>query len=66
MPSIRRSDTLLLVSLMSFLALVLLSVDADPALAAKPECGAQPLKIGRVVELPQVGGLHHRYERRAA
>ncbi len=27
---------------------------------------AQPLKMGRVVELPQVGGLHHRYERRAA
>jgi putative transposase len=26
----------------------------------------QPPEIGRVVELPQVGGLHHRYERRAA
>jgi len=26
----------------------------------------QPPKLGRVVELPQVGGLHHRYERRAA
>jgi len=22
--------------------------------------------LGRVIELPQVGGLHHRYERRAA
>jgi putative transposase len=26
----------------------------------------QPPKSGRVVALPQVGGLHHRYERRAA
>jgi transposase InsO family protein len=26
----------------------------------------QPPSLGRVVELPQVGGLHHRYERRAA
>lgn len=26
----------------------------------------QPPALGRVVELPQVGGLHHRYERRAA
>jgi putative transposase len=26
----------------------------------------QPPKMGRVVALPQVGGLHHRYERRAA
>ncbi|MDA4120414.1 MAG: integrase core domain-containing protein, partial [Thaumarchaeota archaeon] len=26
----------------------------------------QPRELGRVVELPQVGGLHHRYERRAA
>ena len=26
----------------------------------------QPHELGRVVELPQVGGLHHRYERRAA
>lgn len=26
----------------------------------------QPAEIGRVVELPQVGGLHHRYERCAA
>jgi putative transposase len=24
------------------------------------------LEIGEVVELPKVGGLHHRYERRAA
>jgi transposase InsO family protein len=26
----------------------------------------QPPELGRVVELPEVGGLHHRYERRAA
>ena len=26
----------------------------------------QPPKMGEIVELPQVGGLHHRYERRAA
>ena len=26
----------------------------------------QPEQLGRVVALPQVGGLHHRYERRAA
>jgi len=28
--------------------------------------GVQGPDLGRVVELPQVGGLHHRYERRAA
>jgi putative transposase len=26
----------------------------------------QPPKMGGIIELPQVGGLHHRYERRAA
>ena len=26
----------------------------------------QPVEMGRVVAMPQVGGLHHRYERRAA
>jgi transposase InsO family protein len=26
----------------------------------------QPLESGRVVAMPQVGALHHRYERRAA
>jgi putative transposase len=26
----------------------------------------QPPESGRVIALPQVGGLHHRYERRAA
>jgi transposase InsO family protein len=32
-----------------------------------PESRAiQPPELGVVVELPQVGGLHHRYERRAA
>ena len=27
---------------------------------------AQPPETGRVVSVPQVGGLHHRYQRRAA
>jgi hypothetical protein len=32
-----------------------------------PESRAvQPPELGLVIELPQVGGLHHRYERRAA
>ena len=26
----------------------------------------QPPEQGRVIEIPEVGGLHHRYERRAA
>jgi hypothetical protein len=26
----------------------------------------QPPTMGEIVELPEVGGLHHRYERRAA
>ena len=26
----------------------------------------QPPEMGKVIALPQVGGLHHRYERRAA
>jgi putative transposase len=31
-----------------------------------PERAIQPLEMGSVVAVPQVGGLHHRYERRAA
>ena len=32
-----------------------------------PESRAvQPPELGRIVALPQVGGLHHRYERRSA
>ena len=32
-----------------------------------PETRAvQPPEMGRVIEIPEVGGLHHRYERRAA
>ncbi len=31
-----------------------------------PETRAvQPPELGSVIELPEVGGLHHRYERRA-
>ena len=26
----------------------------------------QPPEMGKVIEFPEVGGLHHRYERRAA
>jgi hypothetical protein len=26
----------------------------------------QPPELGKVIELPKVSGLHHRYERRAA
>jgi hypothetical protein len=28
--------------------------------------GVQPLAAGPIVSIPEVGGLHHRYERRAA
>jgi hypothetical protein len=31
----------------------------------EPRC-VQPSDAGRVAAIPQVGGLHHRYERRAA
>ncbi|MCX6624784.1 MAG: hypothetical protein NTY38_27725 [Acidobacteria bacterium] len=32
-----------------------------------PESGpAQAPQLGRIVAIPQVGGLHHRHERRAA
>jgi putative transposase len=39
-----------------------LSLDKDAPIP-RP---VQPPELGRVVELPEVGGLHHRYERRAA
>ncbi len=39
-----------------------LALDKD---AAKGRA-IQPPELGAVVELPEVGGLHHRYERRAA
>ena len=39
-----------------------LSLDKD---APEPR-PVQPPKRGRIVAIPQVGGLHHRYERRAA
>jgi hypothetical protein len=39
-----------------------LALDKD---APEPRV-AQPLGVGRVVALPRVGGLHHRYERLAA
>jgi hypothetical protein len=39
-----------------------LSLEKDTP-ASRP---VQPPDLGPVVALPQVGGLHHRYERRAA
>jgi transposase InsO family protein len=39
-----------------------LSLQKDPPVS-RP---VQPPGSGRVIALPQVGGLHHRYERRAA
>ena len=39
-----------------------LSLDKDAPIPRS----VQPPELGKVVELPQVGGLHHRYERRAA
>ena len=39
-----------------------LSLDKD---APNPR-DVQPPAMGEVIELPEVGGLHHRYERRAA
>ena len=39
-----------------------LSLDKDAPIT-RP---VQPPEIGRIVEVPQVGGLHHRYERIAA
>ena len=39
-----------------------LSLDKD----APGSRAVQPSKFSTVVELPEVGGLHHRYERRAA
>ena len=39
-----------------------LSLDKD-APVSRP---VQPVGTGRIVEIPQVGGLHHRYERIAA
>jgi hypothetical protein len=39
-----------------------LSLEKDTP-ASRP---VQPPALGQVIALPQVGGLHHRYERRAA
>jgi hypothetical protein len=39
-----------------------LSLDKDTP-ASRP---ATPLAAGRIVEIPQVNGLHHRYDRAAA
>ena len=39
-----------------------LSLDKDAPIPRT----VQPPEVGKVVELPEVGGLHHRYERRAA
>jgi transposase InsO family protein len=39
-----------------------LSLDKD----APEQRAVQPRELGKVIALPEVGGLHHRYERRAA
>ena len=39
-----------------------LSLDKDAPIPRR----VQPPELGKVVELPEVGRLHHRYERRAA
>ena len=39
-----------------------LSLDKDPPESRK----VQPPELGRIVAIPEVGGLHHRYERRTA
>jgi putative transposase len=39
-----------------------LSLDKDAA-ESRP---VQPPELGNIVAIPEVGGLHHRYERRAA
>lgn len=39
-----------------------LALDKD----AQEPCSVQGAEHGLVVEFPEVGGLHHRYERRAA
>ena len=39
-----------------------LSLDKDAPIPR----AVQPAALGRVIELPEVGGPHHRYERRAA
>jgi putative transposase len=39
-----------------------LALDKDDPILRR----VQPPELGKVLELPQVGGLHHRYERRAA
>jgi putative transposase len=39
-----------------------LSLDKDAPIPRR----VPPPELGRVVEFPEVGGLHHRYERRAA
>jgi len=36
------------------------------AMTSKNRYAIQPPEMGTIVALPQVGGLHHRYERRAA
>jgi hypothetical protein len=38
----------------------------DAVRALQAAAAVEPLALGRIVEVPQVGGLHHRYERRAA
>jgi len=52
-------------TIMSSLFVALFALVASSFRTPEPRA-VEPLEQGRVVAIPQVGGLHHRYQRRAA